>query len=126
MQKRLRGYSDQYTVLADLEGLSSENFKLSITKRNVGDSLKYSPERQYKMHIVNASTFANLIWKVLKPLLPKRTIKKLNIIGSDRKEILEQLTQEMDISVIPEHLGGSNRRSCAEDLEEEEEMLRQN
>ena len=125
MQKKLAGYADQYTVIADLENLSTENFKLSITQRNVGDSLKYSPERQYKLLIVNASVFAHMIWKFLKPLLPKRTIAKLNIIGCDKKDILEGLSKEMDPSIIPEHLGGTNTRSWRDDLRDEEEWLQQ-
>ena len=101
MQKKLNGYADQYTVIADLENLSSDNFKLSITKRNVGDSLKYSPERQLKLLVVNASMFAHMIWKLLKPLIPAKTVNKIDIIGSDKKDILEGLSKQMDPSVIP-------------------------
>jgi hypothetical protein len=36
------------------------------------------------MIVVNVSTFANLLWGVLKPLLPKRTISKLSIVGSEK------------------------------------------
>jgi hypothetical protein len=39
----MRGYVDQMLVIADLENLSSKNFKLAITKRNLADSLKYGP-----------------------------------------------------------------------------------
>lgn len=43
MQRKWKGFADQYTVIADLQGLGSDNFKLAITKRNLGDGLKYSP-----------------------------------------------------------------------------------
>lgn len=43
MQKKMKGHVDQILIIADLTGLSSDNFKLSVTKRNVADSLKYSP-----------------------------------------------------------------------------------
>ncbi len=39
----MRGYVDQMLVIADLDGLGSNNFKLAITKRNLSDSLKYGP-----------------------------------------------------------------------------------
>ena len=39
----MRGYVDQMVIIADLENLGTKNFKLAITKRNVGDSLKYGP-----------------------------------------------------------------------------------
>lgn len=84
-----------------MQGLGGDNFKLSITKRNMGDCLKFCPERQHKLIAVNVSTFANFVWGVLKPLLPKRTVAKLSLAGSERAEILENLTKEMDITVIP-------------------------
>jgi len=93
LQKKMRGYSDQFTIIADIENLSAENFKLSITKRNLADSLKYSPERQYKLICVNVGMFAYTVWGVLKPMLPKRTLSKINIFGTDRKEIVEALSK---------------------------------
>jgi hypothetical protein len=68
------------------------------------------------MIAVNVSTFATFVWGILKPLLPKRTISKLSITGSDKNEILDQLTKEMDITVIPEYLGGKNTRIFSDDL----------
>jgi hypothetical protein len=68
------------------------------------------------MITVNVSTFGIFLWGILKPLLPKRTISKLSITGSDRNEILDQLTKEMDITVIPEYLRGKNTRIFSDDL----------
>lgn len=82
LQRKYKGYADQYTVIADVAGLGSDNFKLAITKRNMGDCLKFCPERQHKLIAVNVSAFANFVWGVLKPLLPKRTVSKLSIAGS--------------------------------------------
>ena len=84
----MKGYADQFTVIVDVEGLSSENFKLAITKHNLADCLKYSPERQYRLIAVNVSSFAYFVWGILKPLLPKRTQQKITVAGSDRKEIV--------------------------------------
>lgn len=112
----MRGHCDQYTVVVDLINLGSDNFKLAITKRNIADSLGYSPERQYKLITVNVSMFANAVWGILKPLLPKRTLSKINIIGTDPKEIIETLTKEMDISIIPSYLGGTNTRVFSDEL----------
>lgn len=89
----------------------------------MGDSLHYCPERQYKFIAVNIGTFARIVWGVLKPLLPKRTIEKLCFAGSDKAEILEILSKEMDITVIPEYLGGKNTRSYKMDLKETQEEL---
>lgn len=43
LRTKMRGYVDQMIVIGDLTNLGSNNFKLSITKRNVADSLKYGP-----------------------------------------------------------------------------------
>lgn len=37
------------------------------------------------MIVVNVSTFANFAWGFIKPLLPKKTLSKLNIVGNDKK-----------------------------------------
>jgi len=71
-------------VIADIEGLGADNFKLAISKRNVSDGLKYAPERQYKLFAVNLASFAYVVWSFLKPLLPKRTLSKISVLGSDR------------------------------------------
>ena len=110
-------------VIADLTNLSSDNFKLSITKQNVNDGLKFCPERQFKFIAFNLAGFANALWKLFKHLLPKHTLSKINIVGKDKNEILEVLKAEMDVSVIPEYLGGNNKRTFKDDLKEEEEML---
>jgi hypothetical protein len=73
----MRGYVDQMIAIGDLINLGTNNFKLAITKRNIADSLKYSPERQLSMYIVNASTFAYTAWTFIKPLLPKKSIHKI-------------------------------------------------
>lgn len=62
------------------------------------------------------SIFAYTVWGILKPLLPKKTLSKINIIGTDVKEIVDTLSKEMDVSVIPEYLGGKNTKICSEDL----------
>jgi len=80
----MKGFNDQVYIIAELEGLSSANFKLSMTKRNIADSLKYSAERQYKLVAVNVATFAYTCWAFLKPLLPKKTLHKINVLGTDK------------------------------------------
>lgn len=59
----------------------------------MNDSLTYSPERQSKLLVVNASTFANFVWSITKPLLPKKTVAKFNMVGSNKDDILEALSK---------------------------------
>jgi len=117
--RKTKGYADQFIALADLDNLGSANFKLSITKQNISDGLKYSPERQLKIIAFNASGFATALWSIFKLLLPKRTLSKINILGTEKNEILDFLLREMEISVIPEYLGGTNKRTYKDDLLDE-------
>lgn len=79
--RKLKGYADQFLIIADLTNLSSDNFKLSITKQNLNDGLKFSPERQFKFIAFNLAGFATALWKLFKNILPKRSLSKINIIG---------------------------------------------
>lgn len=92
LRTKMRGYVDQMVIIADLENLGAKNFKLAITKRNVGDSLKYGPERQLGLTAINVSSFAYPIWTFIKPLLPKKTLSKIEIIGNNKKDIVKTLT----------------------------------
>lgn len=104
----MRGIADQITIIADLMDLSMANFKMAVTKRNIAESLKYSPERQYKLIAINITSFAYYCWMFIQPLLPKHTLSKITIVGTNKNEILDALTKEMSFSVIPEYLGGTN------------------
>jgi hypothetical protein len=62
------------------------------------------------MIIINASQFAEIGWNtIIKGLLPKKTIHKINIIGSHKEKILSILEEHMDISIIPDVYGGHNK-----------------
>jgi hypothetical protein len=60
------------------------------------------------------------LWNIFKIILPKRTLGKINILGTDKNEILNFLLGEMDISVIPDYLGGNNKRNYKDDLKDEQ------
>ena len=105
----MRGNVTQVTIIADVENIGTDHFKFSVTKRNIVDSLSFSPERQFKMIGVNVSSFALYWWKLVSPLLPKNTLEKITIAGNETNDILNCLLEDMDESVIPEYLGGTNK-----------------
>ena len=81
----------QVMIIADVENLGTDNFKVGITKKNLIDSLNFSPERQFKMIGVNVSSFALYWWKLISPLIPKNTQEKVLVAGNDREDILNCL-----------------------------------
>lgn len=70
----MEGYVDKILVIADGEDLGFRNFKPSLTSKNLEGLLKYSPERQSKLIAVHANFFGRTVWKILKPLLPKKSL----------------------------------------------------
>ncbi len=43
LPKKMRGNVSQVLIIADVENLGTNNFKFSITKKNIIDSLQFSP-----------------------------------------------------------------------------------
>ena len=43
LPSKMRGHVDQLVIMADVSNLSMESFKLAVTRRNIGDNLKYGP-----------------------------------------------------------------------------------
>ncbi|CAD8083868.1 unnamed protein product [Paramecium primaurelia] len=69
--------------------------------------MKY-PERQIRNIVINTDWLAKSIYNIVKKFLPKRTLEKMAFAGKDPKEILEVLSRDIDISVIPKKYGGQN------------------
>ncbi len=87
LPKKMPGFSDQFVVIADTADLSLANFKLKITKKNIADSLRLSPERQYKFMAINIGNMAKYAWTLIKNLVPKKTLYKVNLVGNNPKDI---------------------------------------
>lgn len=81
----MRGNVYQMMIIGDAGDNKSENFKLSLTKRNLLDSLKYCAERQHKLIAVNADSIAVYVYKLIRPMIPKRSQDKIIAVGSDKK-----------------------------------------
>lgn len=108
METKMRGNVAQVLIIGDAADTAFEHFKFSVTKKNISDCLKYGPQRQYKLIAINGGAFPHYCWKLIKPLLPKRTHEKVVVPGTTKEQILEVLQDEMEMSVIPTYLGGSN------------------
>mmetsp|Transcript_3632 Transcript_3632/g.5811 ORF Transcript_3632/g.5811 Transcript_3632/m.5811 type:complete len:281 (-) Transcript_3632:143-985(-) len=64
------------------------------------------PEWFNRVMIVNAPSFFSVIWKVLRPFLPARTVEKVGV-ESNVTKARERLLLVVDESVLPSFLGGS-------------------
>ena len=80
---KMRGKINQINIIADLQDVGADHFKVAVTRRNIADGETYCAERQYKFFAVNVKMFAYYCWRFIKPLLPKRTVTKIFIGGND-------------------------------------------
>lgn len=66
----------------------------------------YYPETMGQLLVINAPSSFTVIWNVVKPWLAKETIAKIDILGSNYREVL---LKYVDSENLPESLGGSCR-----------------
>ena len=88
---KMRGHISQVTIIADLDQITTENFKVAITRRNIADGAQYCPERQYKFFAINVQWFTYTIWTLIKPMLGKKAADSISVGGNNQKEIVNNL-----------------------------------
>jgi len=72
----------------------------------------YYPESLYKLYLINCPWAFRAIWKVIKPWLHPLTAARIEILGTDYLEHLQEL---IDDDQIPRYLGGTCECGCSED-----------
>lgn len=96
----------QLVTILDVEGVGVADL--------MGDALEFMKEaskviqghyveRCKKMFIVNAPFFFNMLWRIVSPMLHENTRRKISILGTDKKELLEYI----DANHLPEAYGGT-------------------
>lgn len=77
---------------------------LQYLKMILGTAQTHYPEMLDKLIIVNAPSAFNVLWKVITPILSKRTQSKITVLG---KNYQDQLLSHVDHRQLPSWLGGS-------------------
>ncbi|KAH9841532.1 CRAL/TRIO domain-containing protein, partial [Rhodofomes roseus] len=98
-------------VIVDLKGFGLSQFwqMKNLARDSFQISQDYFPETMAQLAIINAPASFTTIWGFIKPWLAKETLAKIDILGSDYKDVLlEQIPAEN----LPESLGGTC--TCAE------------
>jgi len=81
----------------------------SLIRESFQISQDYFPEMLGKLAVINAPLTFTAIWNVVKAWLSKETVAKVDILGSDYKDVLLDL---IDAENLPRSLGGTC--TCAE------------
>lgn len=95
-------------VIVDLKGFGLSQFwqMKSLARSSFQVSQDYYPETMGQLAIINAPSSFTFIWSVIKPWLSKETCEKVDILGSDYREVLLDL---IDADALPSVLGGECR-----------------
>ena len=96
---------------------------VSLHKLSADLSERAMPVKYSKIHIVNEGKLVDMLWTIMKPFVSEEMKNKLVFHGTDFKS----LTESIDSSLVPVHLGGKLKLAPAklEDVQEYEEKIKQ-
>ena len=95
---------------------------VSLHKLSADLSERAIPTKYLKIHVVNEGKLVDMLWNVIKPFVSEEMQNKLVFHGTDYKS----LTESVDPSLVPVHLGGKLKLAPAkfEDIQECEEKVK--
>eukprot|EP00611_Tribonema_gayanum_P013863 TRINITY_DN250_c0_g1_i4.p1 TRINITY_DN250_c0_g1~~TRINITY_DN250_c0_g1_i4.p1 ORF type:complete len:400 (-),score=38.54 TRINITY_DN250_c0_g1_i4:1316-2476(-) len=96
--------------LSDLTGMA-----LEFAKGAAQTASKHYVERCYRTFIINSPAWFPLLWAAMSPFVPLRTKKKVRVLGSNYRPVLQQ---EIESDMIPLEYGGSCTTPLHESPEE--------
>eukprot|EP00128_Syssomonas_multiformis_P017703 Colp12_sorted_trinity150504_noHs@25047 len=99
---------EKQVIVLDLKDLSYslDTCAINTFRKTVHIDEANYPERLSHLFMINAPWFFTAIWKMITPLLNPVTTDKIKILGSN---YLKTLQEYIDLSEIPEELGGTNK-----------------
>ncbi|CAG7732232.1 unnamed protein product [Allacma fusca] len=101
----------QVCSLNDMNGISITQASLQVlrTLSDFSRSFEANFPESLKMYVVfNAPWFFSVFFKVARPFLSEKTLKKIHVFGSNREEWMGFLKQVVPDDVLPAAYGGSN------------------
>ncbi|PFH54084.1 glycoside hydrolase family 71 protein [Amanita thiersii Skay4041] len=100
-------------VIVDLKGFGIQQFwqMKSLARRSFQVSQDYYPETMGQLAIVNAPASFTAIWAAIRPWLSKETAEKVDILGSDYREVLLDLIDAENLPRISSRSDGNSTSS---------------
>ena len=106
----VQGGSGQFVAIVDLSGFAwSTCPPISMIKDSVGLLKKHYPYRLGGVFIVNGGATFNFLWSVVKPIMPKRALKKTFVLN--KKEEYAVLDDKIGSRYFEDAYGGERKES---------------
>ncbi|CAN0090374.1 unnamed protein product [Discosporangium mesarthrocarpum] len=96
------------TIIIDLEGVGMRDLvgdSVSFLKTTVGMMAKHYPQRSFKILILNAPSFFNSIFSLVKPMLNENTKKKIDVVPPHNMAL--EMLKTIPAASLPPEYGGS-------------------
>jgi len=106
--------------IVDLEGITLRDFvgeAVDLVKKASKVSAEHYPERAGLVFVINVPRWFKLIWKVIVPIIPEATLKKIFVLrGKD--EMMKTLSKYVPMENIPAEYGGASPLPLGQSSEE--------
>lgn len=102
----------EFIAIVDMEGFSWGKCPPVASLKELMNYLKrHFPYRLQAVYLVNASMGFSILWKIFKPILPKRAVEKTHILTN--REAVKMLSERVGLEHVEEDYGGKKPRSWA-------------
>jgi CRAL/TRIO domain len=106
----VQGGSGQFVAIVDLSGFAwSTCPPISMIKDSVGLLKKHYPYRLGGVFIVNGGATFNFLWSLVKPIMPKRALKKTFVLN--KREEFTVLDDQIGSQYFEDSYGGERKEN---------------
>eukprot|EP00298_Acanthocystis_sp_HF-20_P002566 c12973_g1_i1.p1 GENE.c12973_g1_i1~~c12973_g1_i1.p1 ORF type:complete len:257 (+),score=112.24 c12973_g1_i1:42-773(+) len=106
LTKMMDGPTGQIITIFDQSEFSlSQTTYVNYDLEYVSIAQNHFPESLELAYVLNGSTFFEIVWKIVSPLLRERTTSKIKFLSGD--EVAPGLLEIIDASVLPKAYGGN-------------------
>ena len=96
----------EFVAVIDLEGFKwSNSLPIPMIKEAVTLLKRHYPYRLGGVYIINGSSAFTLLWTLIKPIMPRKTLLKTFVIN--KKNIVKFMSEKLGKDFIEESYGGT-------------------
>lgn len=97
--------SGQFVSIIDLKGVTfSRHPPVNLVKQSIHLLKQHYPYRSGSIYMINAGTAITFFWGIVRPLMPKKVLKKTFFLG--RKETQKVLVAQLGLENIESSYSG--------------------